>query len=90
MYKATQHVPSFIDTSEPSKTVEFSSVEELLQTDWIQNYLKWKEADIFVKTPEGDCLLVSNHNHSWWWVVAYVPKGSVDSLPVCRYNKSEA
>lgn len=85
MYRAIQHIPNFVDGTEP-KIAEFDSVEDLLEVDWVKSYLEWEEADMFVQTRERDCLMVANKDHTWWWVVAHVPRNSLTNLEICEYN----
>lgn len=85
-FKAKQHIPGFAEGPR-GKSAEFDTVEELLSEEWVQRYLKWDEAEIFVRSKDHDLLMVANKEHTWWWVVAYVPKGSIDSLPVCECKK---
>lgn len=87
MAKVKQRIPNFVETSMPPKQYEFQTIEELLNIDWIQKYTKWENFARFCRNKYSDLLMIENEDGTWWWVVAYVDKGSIDELPVVQMNK---
>lgn len=85
MPKIRQHIPGYFDGFEPQET-DFETLEELLEIDWVKDYLIWEDQKGLHFVRGDDSLLVANEDHTWWWCVGHVTPGSIDSLPKCKYN----
>jgi len=85
VHKAKKHYPNFVDVGESNKeTFEFETVEELLACEWVQSYTRWNEFHNFCRDEDGYSLMLESEDGMYWWVVAYVPLGSIDELPIYR------
>ncbi len=90
-----QHVPAFIDRYDPPPQSTFTTLRELIALPVVQRYREspsghgqltgWAISEGH-EGHEGhhvrhDALMAIYENGKSWWVVGYVPAGSVPSLP---------
>lgn len=82
--KIRQHIPSFV-TGADSKEIEFKTVEELLDIDWIKSwaeptdengrkFYRWSidHCNVSNSYDIRNTLMIEKDEGTWWWVVGYL------------------
>lgn len=87
MIKIKQRIPNFCSGVNP-QTAEAETLEEILQTPWIQNYTK-QDFHQFTRSRDGKLLMLENEDGTHWWVVGTVAAGNVMELPQTRMINKE-
>lgn len=85
-FRATEHIPRFVDTDREPEECEYDTTEELLEVEWVKSYTECDEFNNFCQSKDGRILMIENKDGTWWWVVAHVTKNSLN-LPVARMVK---
>jgi len=74
----TQHIPNFVDTSEPVGVFEFESTEDLLNLGVVQRYVT-DDFDHFAV--RGNVLMAISRGGFFWWVAGYLKNAIGLGLP---------
>ena len=85
-YTATQHIPGCCDGVTPYE-IEFDTTESLLKNSEIASNLGLDGHTMFCRSADGKALMSENPDGTHWFVLAHVPHGSIDSLPVVRMRE---
>jgi hypothetical protein len=84
----TQHVPAMVDIgNEYPFQFNFNDLEELLSHEYVKRF--FIEGHIWKYSPakyagDRECLMITNDDNSWWWVVGYITDGAALGLPIWK------
>ncbi len=82
MNEIVQHIPAFVETTEPRSRATFDTLAELLKVPFVST---WAEEPIFHQfSVDGGCLMAELRGGCSWWVVGHL-RDPVPELPA--WNK---
>lgn len=92
--KIRQHRPNFFDSDDPIKEVEFSTVRELLDIDWVNQWSKGKDFVRFSiakrckSVPKDRDSLMAEFINEFWVVGSLTDTDNLE-LPEWVYKKED-
>lgn len=85
--KIQQVRPRFVDSTQPLLTVEISSIEELVNIDWISRWKNGFDEHPFYRYARDDKYILGEFSGGeFWWVIAKIVEDDTNiTLPLPTY-----
>jgi hypothetical protein len=80
-------MPGYCDFEYDKSKIEFNTLEELINIDFVKHWMNLKDFYRFSISPERDLLMAELNNGAEWWVIGYLENANIH-LPI--WNSVEA